>query len=141
VSRSITIGRSGSSSSFYKSDLAYRGEALVNWSPTLQTVLANEQVIDGKDERTGQPVVQKMMTAVVLPHDALCRRAARSHDNLDYPEPIKTDADQLDRAERRRTGRLHTPSSGSHPIEVFTTRPDTLLGATFMVLARPNIPW
>ena len=45
----------------FEGDLAYRGEALVNWSPTLQTVLANEQVIDGKDERTGQPVIQRMM--------------------------------------------------------------------------------
>ena len=45
----------------FENDIAYRGEAMVNWSPTLQTVLANEQVIDGLDERTGQPVVQKMM--------------------------------------------------------------------------------
>ena len=47
---------------FYENGLAYRGESVVNWSPSLQTVLANEQVIDGKDERTGQPVIQKMMT-------------------------------------------------------------------------------
>ena len=48
-------------SKMFEHGIAYRGEAVVNWSPTLQTVLANEQVIDGKDERTGQPVIQKMM--------------------------------------------------------------------------------
>ena len=73
---------------FYEKDLAYRSEAMVNWSETLQTVLANEQVIDGKDERTGQPVVQKLMEqwffAITKYADELLK-----FDNIDWPEPIK----------------------------------------------------
>ncbi len=72
----------------YEHGLAYRAEALVNWSPTLQTVLANEQVIDGKDERTGQPVVQKLMEqwffAITRYADELLR-----FDGIDWPEPVR----------------------------------------------------
>jgi leucyl-tRNA synthetase len=118
---------------FYKSDLAYRGEALVNWSPTLQTVLANEQVIDGKDERTGQPVVQKMLTQWFFRMTRYADELLK-YDNLDYPEPIKTmQTNWIGRSEGARVI-FHT-EQGSHPIEIFTTRPDTLWGATFMVLS------
>ena len=106
-------------SQFFRNQLAYRGEGLVNWSETLQTVLANEQVIDGKDERTGQPVVQKLMEqwffAITRYSDQLL-----NFEWLDWPEPVKLmqtnwinltgsgqiDADQLDRAERRGAGFL-----------------------------------
>ncbi|NND04561.1 MAG: class I tRNA ligase family protein, partial [Acidimicrobiia bacterium] len=68
----------------YEAGIAYRGEAMVNWSETLQTVLANEQVIDGKDERTGQPVVQKMMEqwffGITKYADELL-----NYEGLDYP--------------------------------------------------------
>ncbi len=115
----------------YEAAIAYRGEALVNWSDTLQTVLANEQVIDGKDERTGQPVVQKMMEqwffAITKYADELL-----DYEGLDYPEPIKTmQTNWIGRSE----GAMVTFDSPAGPIEVFTTRPDTLWGATFMVLA------
>ena len=117
---------------FYEHDLAYRGEALVNWSPTLQTVLANEQVIDGKDERTGQPVIQKMMEQwffrITRYVDELL-----SFDALDWPEPIK--AMQTNWIGRSEGARVMFTSDGGDAIEVFTTRPDTLFGATFMVLA------
>ena len=73
---------------FYENGVAYRGTALVNWSETLQTVLANEQVIDGRDERTGQPVVHKMMEqwffAITKYADELL-----DFESLDWPEPIK----------------------------------------------------
>ncbi len=116
----------------FEGELAYRGEALVNWSPTLQTVLANEQVIDGKDERTGQPVVQRMMEQWFF---AMTRYADELLDfeSLDWPEPIRTmQANWIGRSEGAEVT-FHTESGDE--IRVFTTRPDTLWGATFMVLA------
>lgn len=117
---------------FFENDLAYRGEALVNWSPTLQTVLANEQVIDGKDERTGQPVVQKLMTQwffrITKYADELL-----NFDQLDWPEPIKImQQNWIGRSEGAKVT-FHTEAGD--PFQIFTTRPDTLWGATFMVLA------
>jgi leucyl-tRNA synthetase len=117
---------------FYEYGLAYRGEALVNWSPTLQTVLANEQVIDGKDERTGQPVVQRLMTQwffrITHYADELLR-----YDTIDWPEPVRKA--QINWIGRSEGARVIFRSEDGDPIEVFTTRPDTLWGATFMVLA------
>jgi leucyl-tRNA synthetase len=115
-----------------ENDIAYRAEALVNWSETLQTVLANEQVIDGKDERTGQPVVQKMMEqwffAITNYVDELLE-----FDHIDWPDPIKTmQTNWIGRSEGAEV--TFTTEHGDE-IAVFTTRPDTLWGATFMVLA------
>jgi leucyl-tRNA synthetase len=117
---------------FYENDLAYRGEALVNWSPTLQTVLANEQVIDGKDERTGQPVIQKMMTQWFFRYTRYADELL-DFSTLDWPEPIKImQTNWIGRSEGARVTFLTTDED---PIEIYTTRPDTLWGATFMVLA------
>ncbi|MCP4303288.1 MAG: leucine--tRNA ligase [bacterium] len=116
----------------FDAGIAYRGEAMVNWSPTLQTVLANEQVIDGKDERNGQPVIQKLMEQWFF---ALTKYAEEllSFEGLDWPEPVKTmQANWIGRSEGAEvTFRTETDDE----IVVFTTRPDTLWGATFMVLA------
>ena len=71
--RPTTAGRSGSSSSFFEQGLAYRKEAPVNWCPNDQTVLANEQVIDGRCERCGAEVEREEPRAVVLPHHRLRR--------------------------------------------------------------------
>jgi len=117
---------------FYEGGLAYRGEALVNWSPSLQTVLANEQVIDGRDERTGQPVEQLMMEqwffAMTEYADELL-----GFEGVDWPEPIQImQANWIGRS----VGADITFLTGSgDEIVVFTTRPDTLWGATFVVLA------
>ena len=119
-------------SQLYEHGLAYRGEGMVNWSETLQTVLANEQVIDGKDERTGQPVVQKLMEQWFF---AITRYADEllNFEKLDWPEPVKLmQTNWIGRSEGARV--VFTAESGE-AIEVFTTRPDTLWGATFMVLA------
>ncbi len=118
---------------FYEHGIAYRGSALVNWSETLQTVLANEQIIDGKDERTGQPVVHKMMEqwffAITKYADELL-----NFETLDWPESIKImQTNWIGRSEGARAT-FHTVDGG-HPIEIYTTRPDTLWGAAFMVLA------
>ena len=118
---------------FYESDIAYRGSALVNWSDTLQTVLANEQVIDGKDERTGQPVVQKMMEQWFF---AITRYADELLDfeGMDWPQPIKImQTNWIGKSEGARV--VFRTEIGDHPIEIFTTRPDTLWGATYMALA------
>jgi leucyl-tRNA synthetase len=119
-------------SRFLDGGLAYRGEALVNWSESLQTVLANEQVIDGKDERTGQPVVQKLMSQwffrITQYADELLE-----FEGIDWPEAIqKAQTNWIGRSEGARV--VFETEAGA-PIEVFTTRPDTLWGATFMVLA------
>lgn len=117
---------------FYESGLAYRNEAMVNWSEALQTVLANEQVIDGKDERLGQPVVQKLMEQwffrITQYADELL-----DFDGIDWPEPIRLmQTNWIGRSE----GAFVTfTTEDDDPIEVFTTRPDTLWGATFMVLS------
>jgi leucyl-tRNA synthetase len=116
----------------YETGIAYRGEAMVNWSETLQTVLANEQVIDGKDERTGQPVVQKMMEQWFF---ALTKYADEllDFDGIDWPESIRTmQTNWIGRSEGAEVS--FRTEHGDH-IVVFTTRPDTLWGATFMVLA------
>jgi leucyl-tRNA synthetase len=119
-------------SRFFESSLAYRGEGLVNWSETLQTVLANEQVIDGKDERTGQPVIQKLMEqwffAITRYSDELL-----NFEKLDWPEPVKLM--QTNWIGRSEGARVFFSSEQGDAIEVFTTRPDTLWGATFMVLS------
>ncbi len=116
----------------YEHGIAYRDEAMVNWSETLQTVLANEQVIDGKDERTGQPVVQKLMEqwffAITKYADELLQ-----FERIDWPEPIKTM--QTNWIGRSEGAEVSFVTEDGDEIVVFTTRPDTLWGATFMVLA------
>jgi leucyl-tRNA synthetase len=117
---------------FFEHDLAYRGEATVNWSPSLQTVLANEQVVDGVDERTGQPVEQRRMAQWFF-------RTTKYADELldfgklDWPEPVRMmQANWIGRSEG---ASVVFATEGGEPIEIYTTRPDTLWGATFMVLA------
>ena len=117
---------------FFENDLAYRGEGLVNWSETLQTVLANEQVIDGKDERTGQPVIQKMMEQWFFAITRYCDELL-DFSPLDWPEPVKMM--QTNWIGRSEGARVFFTSEDGDPIEIYTTRPDTLWGATFMVLA------
>lgn len=117
---------------FFEGGIAYRGEAIVNWSPTLQTVLANEQVIDGKDERTGQPVIQKKMEQWFF---AITNYADELLDfsGIDWPEPVK--AMQTNWIGRSEGAEVVFALETGDEIPVFTTRPDTLWGATFMVLA------
>ena len=117
---------------FFEAGIAYRGEAIVNWSPTLQTVLANEQVIDGKDEREGQPVEQKLMAQWFL---ATTRYADElmSFDSIDWPEAIRLM--QTNWIGRSEGAEVVFRTEAGDEIPIFTTRPDTLWGATFMVLA------
>ena len=114
--------------------LAYVSEAPVNWCPGLGTVLANEEVVDGKSEVGGFPVERRPMRQWMLRITAYAQRLIDELDGLDWPESIKL-------LQRNWIGR----SEGAHvtfqmadhaaSVTVFTTRPDTLFGATYMVLA------
>ena len=104
----------------------------MNWSPTLQTVLANEQVIDGRDERTGQPVIQKMMTQWFFRYTRYADEML-DFSRIDWPEPIRIM--QTNWIGRSEGAQVTFHSEAGDPIEVYTTRPDTLWGSTFMVLA------
>jgi leucyl-tRNA synthetase len=118
----------------YKKGLAYVDEVPVNWCPALGTVLANEEVIDGKSERGGHPVERRPMKQWMLKITAYADRLLEDLEELDWPESIKD-------MQRNWIGR----SEGAHvnfeidghdeSFTVFTTRPDTLFGATYAVLA------
>ncbi|WP_332238977.1 leucine--tRNA ligase [Sporolactobacillus sp. KGMB 08714] len=119
----------------YKKGLAYMAEVPVNWCPALGTVLANEEVIDGKSERGGFPVVRKPMKQWMLRITAYADRLLNDLNDLDWPESIKEM--QRNWIGRSEGAEVVFPVDG-HPgksVTVFTTRPDTLFGATYMVLA------
>ena len=119
--------------------LAYVSEAPVNWCPALGTVLANEEVIDGKSEVGGHPVERRPMRQWMLRITAFAQRLIDELDGLDWPESIKLlQRNWIGRSEgaevRFAISDSKSPISQSDII-VFTTRPDTLFGATYMVLA------
>jgi leucyl-tRNA synthetase len=114
--------------------LAYVSEAPVNWCPALGTVLANEEVIDGKSEVGGHPVERRPMRQWMLRITAFAQRLIDELDGLDWPESIKQH--QRNWIGRSEGAEVHFGIDGSEEkITVFTTRPDTLYGATYMVLA------
>ena len=119
--------------------LAYVSEAPVNWCPALGTVLANEEVIDGKSEVGGHPVERRPMRQWMLRITAYAQRLIDELDGLDWPESIKLlQRNWIGRSEGAevRFAIADLKSQISNPdITVFTTRPDTLFGATYMVLA------
>ena len=119
----------------YEKGLAYLAEVPVNWCPALGTVLANEEVIDGKSERGGHPVVRIPMRQWMLRITAYADRLIEDLDLVDWPESIKRM--QREWVGRSEGAKIFFGISGHEPrmIEVFTTRPDTLFGATYMVLA------
>lgn len=117
----------------FRRGLAYQADVPVNWCPALKTVLANEEIVNGLSERGGHPVVRKPMRQWVLKITAYAERLLNDLEPLEWPEPIKL-------MQRNWIGR----SEGAHidfaletgdSLRVYTTRPDTLFGATYMVLA------
>jgi leucyl-tRNA synthetase len=117
--------------------LAYVMEAPVNWCPELGTVLANEEVVDGKSEVGGFPVVRRPMRQWMLRITAYADRLIEELEGLDWPEPIK--ALQRNWIGRSEGAQVTFPVAGiDEAITVFTTRPDTLFGATYVVLAPEN---
>lgn len=155
----------------YEQGLAYEAKVPVNWCPGLGTVLANEEVIDGKSEVGGFPVERRPMRQWMLRITAYAERLLQDLDDLDWPEsikemqrnwigkseganvifPLKKDAGQISGQHSGQTAKKaaneqisdasrdneigYVPEDGQDIIEVFTTRPDTLFGATYMVLA------
>ena len=117
-----------------KHRLAYIDEVAVNWCSALGTVLANEEVIDGKSERGGHPVERKPMRQWMLRITAYGNRLIEELDDLDWPEGIKSlQRNWIGRSEGADV-HFELPGTGNK-VTVFTTRPDTLFGATYMVLA------
>ncbi len=125
----------------YKKGLAYQSEVPVNWCPNLRAVLANEEVENGLSVEGGHPVVRKNMRQWVLKITAYADRLLEDLEGLDWPESIKE-------MQRNWIGRSEgaeidfAVKGSSKKIRVFTTRPDTLFGATFLVLApeHPLVP-
>lgn len=118
----------------FEKGLAYQKEVPVNWCPALRTVLANEEVVDGKSERGGHPVVRMPMKQWMLKITAYAERLLQQLDSLDWPERTKeAQRNWIGRSEGARIN-FSTKNKNSS-ITVFTTRPDTIYGATFMVLA------
>lgn len=118
----------------YEKGLAYIEEVPVNWCPALGTVLANEEVIDGKSERGGHPVIRKPMKQWVLKITAYADRLLEDLEELDWPESIKEmQRNWIGRSE----GAEITFQVDGHDetFQVFTTRPDTLFGSTYAVLS------
>lgn len=118
----------------YEKGLAYEAEVAVNWCEALGTVLANEEVIDGKSERGGFPVVRLPMKQWMLKITAYADRLLDDLDDVDWPDSIKE-------MQRNWIGRsvganvTFSIKNHSQTFTVFTTRPDTLFGATYAVLA------
>ncbi|MCO6455160.1 MAG: leucine--tRNA ligase [Pirellulaceae bacterium] len=139
--------------------LAYQADALVNWCPALGTVLANEEVVDGKSERGGHPVQRIPLRQWMLRITAYADRLERDLDGLDWSEGIKklqTDwigrstgaevdfflgaAEQFEPWQRQRRASGFPRQPGDDVLRIYTTRPDTLFGATYMVIA-PEHPF
>ena len=119
----------------YKKGLAYVAEVPVNWCPALGTVLANEEVIDGRSERGNHPVERRPMRQWMLRITEYAERLLKDLDGLDWPEGIK----EMQRNWiGKSTGALvdfAVAGREGEKIQVYTTRCDTLFGATYMVLA------
>lgn len=123
----------------FKRGLAYEAEVAVNWCPALGTVLSNEEVIDGLSERGSHPVIRKPMRQWMLRITKYADRLVEDLDDLDWPESIKDmQRNWIGRSEGAELGFPILDSSGATrdglSVRVYTTRPDTLCGATYLVV-------
>lgn len=118
----------------FEKGLAYQKEVPVNWCPALRTVLANEEVIDGKSERGGHPVIKVPMKQWMLKITDYAERLIADLDLVDWPERTRE-------AQRNWIGKSEGANvtfdiqGSAEKLEIFTTRPDTLFGVTFMVVS------
>lgn len=118
----------------WEKGLAYQKEVPVNWCPALKTVLANEEVVDGKSERGGHPVIRKPMKQWMLKITDYAERLLKDLDKVDWPE--KTKEGQRNWIGKSEGAEVEFKIEGhTETLSVFTTRPDTLFGVSFMVMA------
>lgn len=118
----------------YNKGLAYVDEVAVNWCPALGTVLSNEEVIDGVSERGGHPVYRKPMKQWVLKITEYADQLLADLDDLDWPESLKDmQRNWIGRSEGAKVSFDVDNTEGK--VEVFTTRPDTIYGASFLALS------
>jgi leucyl-tRNA synthetase len=118
----------------YEKGLAYEAEVLVNFCPALGTVLSNEEVENGRSKEGGYPIERKPLRQWILKITAYADRLIQDLDLIDWPESLKKL--QINWIGRSEGAKVHfIEKSTQKPISVFTTCPDTLFGATFMVLA------
>ncbi|MGI5077717.1 leucine--tRNA ligase [Treponema maltophilum] len=119
----------------YKKGLAYEAEAPINWCPSCLTGLANEEVKDGKCERCGTPVTRKTIRQWILKITAYAERLLQDLDGLDWPESVKAmQKNWIGKSEGAEVD-FKIDGSENDTITVYTTRADTLFGATYMVIA------
>ena len=119
----------------FEEGLAYEAKMPINWCPSCKTGLANEEVVNGECERCGTPVEQKNIRQWILKITAYAERLLKDLDDLDWPDKIKEmQRNWIGRSE----GAEITFKVGSEEVKVFTTRPDTLFGCTYIVLAPEN---
>ena len=121
----------------YKRGLAYEDEIMVNWAPDFMggTVVANEEVVDGKTERGGYPVYRVPMRQWVLKITAYADRLLDDLDDLDWPESIKEQQRNWIGRSEGASVQFAVDGHEGTKIEVFTTRPDTMFGVSYLVLA------
>ena len=118
----------------YKHGLAYKTTMPVNWCTSCKCVLANEEVVNGVCERCGSEVVRKEKSQWMLAHHEVRPAPDRRSGRCGLHRARQDAAAQLDRPLHRRGGRLSRPTSATS-ITVYTTRADTLFGATYMVIS------
>tara|TARA_B100000579_G_C22837704_1_gene859741 strand:- start:943 stop:3168 length:2226 start_codon:yes stop_codon:yes gene_type:complete len=127
----------------YKKGLAYKKESLVNWDPVDQTVLANEQVIDGKGWRSGAEIIQKKLSQWFLKTSAYSEELLSDLTKLtNWPEKVKTmQSNWIGKSVGLEIdfSILKSENISSQKLKIFTTRPDTIFGATFCAIS-PNHP-
>lgn len=120
----------------YRAGLAYQAQMPINWCPSCQTGLANEEVVQGGCERCGTAVEQKNITQWVLRITHYAQRLLDGLDKLDWPEKVKLmQRNWIGKSDGLEMNFTARTDAGSVEIPIFTTRPDTIFGATFLVLA------
>src|SRR5437667_253546 len=121
----------------FKAGLAYKTFMPVNWCPSCKTGIANEDVVNGRCERCGTEVTKKELNQWMLRITRYADRLLNGLEKLDWPEKVKTmQTNWIGRSEGAEVNFTAIAANGAeHPLNIFTTRPDTLFGATYMVMA------
>ncbi|MCF8293033.1 MAG: leucine--tRNA ligase [Chitinophagaceae bacterium] len=140
IKQNIEKGIELSENDLMKHRLAYRAESLVNWCEALGTVLANDEVVNGVSERGGHPVERKLMSQWFLRITSFAERLLDGLNRVDFPESLKEmQRNWIGRSEGAELSFQLQPSNSASKnetaIHIFTTRPDTIFGVSFLVLA------